>query len=48
MLYKYVDNINMATEIIPIGYHWEDVSEDGKILRRLRYSEEMEDREKEG
>ena len=45
MLCKYVDDINLATQIIPPGYYWEEV-QNGKG-RQLVFSEEREKRDKE-
>ena len=43
LMTKYVDDINIATEIILSGYGW--VQEEGKW--RLRWSKEMEELDKE-
>ena len=40
LLCKYVDDINLATSLIPAGYVWKEVSEQGLKARRLVYSEE--------
>ena len=42
MICKYVDDINLATTLIPPEYTWKEVLEEGKKRRMLVFSEETE------
>ena len=41
LLCKYVDDINLETTIIPLGYVWKEISEEGRKVRKLVFTEEV-------
>ena len=44
---KYVDDVNLATSIIPLGYAWKEAQVEGEKVRKLEYCEETFRKEKE-
>ena len=40
LLCKYVDDVNLATSIIPLGYAWKETLEEGRKVRKLEFCEQ--------